>query len=242
MIISCCICCDTLLPDNVLSHLKCGHIFHENCLTEWMKRSKTCPQCRKKTVKPTRVFPNFNTTCMNELTGQLIQSEKERHRSQLAEKEVDIAFMEATIKVSTDKNAKVTNDLRNEILILEERIKDLLFEISAVKLTEREHLEKLDQCKLELKNAQIDLNGRIKLIECFERVNTQLQVRQNEIEVENNRLREQVRTVLLSASPAIKRKVAMDEFLNQHQKSQKIVIELEDDDDASDDDCVIVAN
>lgn len=242
MIISCCICCDILLPDNVLLHLRCGHIFHENCLTEWMKRSKTCPQCRKKTFKPTRVYPNFTTTCMDELTGQLIQSEKDRYRLKLAAKEVDIAFMEAQMKVSTDNNTKVIHDLRSEIIIFEERIKDMLFEISAAKLMERENVDKLEQCRLELKNAQIDLNGRIKLIECFERVNSQLQARQNEIEVENNRLKEQVRTLLLSATTAIKRKVAMDEFINQHQASKKIVIDLELDDDASDDDCVIVAN
>lgn len=243
MIISCCICCDIFLPDNVLLHLKCGHIFHENCLTEWMKRSKTCPQCRKKTLKPTRVYPNFTTTCMDELSGQLLQNEKDQYRKNLAAKEVDIAFMEATMKVTTSNHTRETTNLRSEIIILEERVKDLLCEMSAAKLQVKENVEKLDQCKLELRNAQIDLNGHRKLIECFERVNSQLQVRQNEIEVENNRLREQVSTLLLSASKATKRKVAFDEFMSHHKKPKKIVIDLEDDDNASDDDdCIIVVN
>lgn len=217
-------------------------MFHENCLTMWMKRSKTCPQCRKKTFRPTRIYPNFTSSCIDEVTGQILQTEREQFQLKLAAKEADIALMEATMKLTTDNNNKVTNDLRNEIIILEERIKDLLFEMSAAKLTEKEHTDKLEQCKLELRNAQIDLNGRIKLIECFERVNSQLQVRQNEIELENNRLREQVRRLMLSASAAIKRKVAMDEFRNQNQNSKKIVIDLDDDDNASDDDCVIVVN
>lgn len=243
MIISCCICCDILLPDSVLLHLKCGHLFHEKCLLEWMKRSKTCPQCRKKTFKPSRVYPNFTTTSLDDVTEQLLESEKERFRTNLAAKEVDIALMEATMKVANESHTKETHNLRNQIIIFEERIKDLLNEMSVSKLAERETMEKLDQCRLELRNAQIDLNGRMKLIECFERVNAQLQARQNEIEVENNRLREQNRTLLLSASKAMKRRVAMDEFINQHQKTKKIVIDLEDDDgNASDDDCIIVVD
>lgn len=233
------------MPDSALLHLKCGHIFHENCLKEWMKRSKTCPQCRKKTFKPTRVYPNFTTSCMDEVTGQLLQSEKdekERYRLQLAAKEADNSLMEATVKVLTDSHTRETNNLRNEILILEERIKDLQFEMSAFKLMEIDLTGKLDECRTELKNAYIDKSGRAKMIECFERVNSQLQERQNEIEVENNRLREQIRMLMLSASAATKRKVAMDEFVNIHQKNKKIFIDLEDDDNASDDDCVIVVN
>ncbi|KAG4071009.1 hypothetical protein HA402_001446 [Bradysia odoriphaga] len=246
MIISCCICCEFLLPENVLLHLKCGHIFHENCLAEWMKRSKTCPQCRKKTCRPTRIYPNFTNATLDELKDQLVDVEKEQLETTLAAKEVDIVLLNATLKLATEDHNRETLSLRNQIIIFEERIKDLLFEMSAAKLAEKEHLDKLDQCRLELRNAQIDLNGRMKLIECFERVNAQLQTRQTEIEVENNRLREQVRTLLSSASSAMKRKVAMDEFMNQHQNKKKIVIDLDDDDNdnnaSDDDDCVIVVN
>lgn len=224
-------------------HLKCGHIFHENCLTEWIKRSKTCPQCRKKTCRPTRIYPNFTNAGLDEVKEQLIDMEKERLEISLAGKEMDIALLNTRLKLTTDDHNRETQSLRNQIIIFEERIKDLLFEMSAAKLAEKQHQDKLDQCRLELRNAQIDLNGRMKLIECFERVNAQLQTRQTEIEVENNRLREQVRTLLTSASSAMKRKVAMDEFMNQHQTSKKIVIDLDDDNNASDDDdCVIVVN
>ena len=24
---------------------KCGHLFHKNCLTEWLKRKSNCPVC-----------------------------------------------------------------------------------------------------------------------------------------------------------------------------------------------------
>lgn len=244
MIISCCICCEFLLPDNDLVHLKCGHIFHENCLAEWMKRSKTCPQCRKKTVRPTKIFPNFTNATMDEVKEQLLDVEKDRLEASLAAKEMDIVMLTTTLKLTTDDHNREMLSLRNQIIIFEERIKDLLFEMSTAKLAEKEHMDKLDSCRFELRNAQIDLNGRMKLIECFERVNAQLQSRQSEVEVENNRLREQVRTLLASATTAMKRKVAMDEFVNQHQNTKKIVIDLDDDDNnaSDDDDCVIVVD
>jgi hypothetical protein len=29
------------------SQLKCGHIYHKECINEWFKKKKTCPNCRK---------------------------------------------------------------------------------------------------------------------------------------------------------------------------------------------------
>ena len=38
-----CTICFGLNPD---TFLLCGHCFHDECITEWLKRSKTCPYCR----------------------------------------------------------------------------------------------------------------------------------------------------------------------------------------------------
>ncbi|XP_016967671.1 uncharacterized protein LOC108036191 [Drosophila biarmipes] len=32
--------------DRICSINTCGHVFHQNCLRRWLKRSTTCPQCR----------------------------------------------------------------------------------------------------------------------------------------------------------------------------------------------------
>lgn len=242
LVISCSICCDPILPDNVVLHLKCGHIFHEDCLMEWLKRSKTCPECRTKTKKPTRVFPNFTTTSPDDPTSQLIliqcgaelvnNSEFNFNQlsQQLAQKEAELR---KSVTFLTETKSKVINDLRNEIIILEERISDLLFEKSIAKLTEKENIVMLDKCKLELKYTQLDLKRRNELIECFERVNSDLQIKLNELEIQNKHLTEQVRIIQLSASSThLKRKWNMDELTSQN---KKIIFDLDDDDD-----CVIV--
>ena len=41
-------CCTICIeePDEC-SQLKCGHIFHTECINEWFKNHKSCPNCRK---------------------------------------------------------------------------------------------------------------------------------------------------------------------------------------------------
>lgn len=43
-----CSICLTVFDKNELhvSTTLCSHIFHENCLNEWLKNHKTCPNCR----------------------------------------------------------------------------------------------------------------------------------------------------------------------------------------------------
>lgn len=45
----CPICYDEIRNKNKISQLKCGHIFHQECISEWTKQSKdgnNCPVCR----------------------------------------------------------------------------------------------------------------------------------------------------------------------------------------------------
>jgi hypothetical protein len=44
------------IQDKTLSHLDCGHLYHANCIKEWISRSKdTCPFCRKEIETITHV-------------------------------------------------------------------------------------------------------------------------------------------------------------------------------------------
>ena len=59
---SCPICLDNISINSVsVNHknkcvLGCGHKFHCDCITEWMKNSNTCPMCREKiTIKESEV-------------------------------------------------------------------------------------------------------------------------------------------------------------------------------------------
>lgn len=244
MMISCSICYDVVLPTSVLSHLNCGHIFHENCLNEWKKHSKTCPQCRKKTFKSTKIYPNFTTAGLDEQTNKLLQNEKdenERYRLHLATKDVDIDFMKATKEVVTKNHTEETNELRNEISILQKREVDLVIVKNVAESMVMASSEKLDQCMEKLSNEKNEQNWVEEMIEYYEEANTQVQIRRNELEEENGRLRKQVRMLLLASAntPTIKRKVAINGHMSQQQKSKEIVIDL---DKESDDDCVVVTN
>ncbi|XP_039249643.2 uncharacterized protein LOC120327250 [Styela clava] len=42
----CPICCDPL-KDGKVSTLECQHKFHHDCINKWMKKQRTCPNCRK---------------------------------------------------------------------------------------------------------------------------------------------------------------------------------------------------
>ncbi|CAH2095070.1 unnamed protein product [Euphydryas editha] len=67
MNILCTICSDLLNQAENIYATKCGHIFHFNCLSQWISRSKTCPQCRNKVTDRSmfRVYP----TISNEIPG-----------------------------------------------------------------------------------------------------------------------------------------------------------------------------
>lgn len=45
-IVSICTICRENLGEEDLIKTKCSHTFHRNCLISWLKRNKTCPQCR----------------------------------------------------------------------------------------------------------------------------------------------------------------------------------------------------
>ena len=43
---NCCVCLEDQLVGTTAIKLPCGHIYHPNCLREWLEKSCTCPVCR----------------------------------------------------------------------------------------------------------------------------------------------------------------------------------------------------
>ena len=43
----CPICIESFKENDELYQLKCGHIFHTECITEWININNICPTCRK---------------------------------------------------------------------------------------------------------------------------------------------------------------------------------------------------
>jgi hypothetical protein len=46
--IDCSICITEFIPDDDTVKLKCNHLFHQKCITEWCKYKQDCPICREK--------------------------------------------------------------------------------------------------------------------------------------------------------------------------------------------------
>ena len=45
----CSICLDDYSdPEIKLNRLPCNHVFHKDCIQEWLKDNDTCPECRMK--------------------------------------------------------------------------------------------------------------------------------------------------------------------------------------------------
>lgn len=42
----CCICLDQIPLGGMVSRLPCGHIFHRECITDWLQKNNTCCICR----------------------------------------------------------------------------------------------------------------------------------------------------------------------------------------------------
>jgi len=42
----CSICLEKFLEEDNITYLPCLHLFHENCIFEWLKRKKDCPVCK----------------------------------------------------------------------------------------------------------------------------------------------------------------------------------------------------
>eukprot|EP00756_Hemistasia_phaeocysticola_P023050 Hpha_TRINITY_DN15868_c2_g8::TRINITY_DN15868_c2_g8_i1::g.192126::m.192126 len=43
---TCCVCQDDLEPRRLAKRMPCEHLFHDQCLGEWLEKSNTCPLCR----------------------------------------------------------------------------------------------------------------------------------------------------------------------------------------------------
>lgn len=43
---SCCVCMGNLEEGEEVRTLPCGHVFHRNCIDQWLKKSSLCPMCR----------------------------------------------------------------------------------------------------------------------------------------------------------------------------------------------------
>lgn len=42
----CCICIERFVKDQTLVELPCKHLFHDQCIKDWLEHHHICPMCR----------------------------------------------------------------------------------------------------------------------------------------------------------------------------------------------------
>lgn len=147
--ISCSICYDCISSESILLHLDCGHIYHDNCLLEWMKTSKTCPDCRKRITKmPSRVWPNFDVNEEEETVQlsnniEVLENKNKKLEEQLTQLRMNQhEIITAELAKKTYEVMKVTSTMKS----LEQLYVDSKIKIEELTKINDEGTERLNLC------------------------------------------------------------------------------------------------
>uniref|UniRef100_A0A6A7G6R0 E3 ubiquitin-protein ligase TRAIP-like n=1 Tax=Hirondellea gigas TaxID=1518452 RepID=A0A6A7G6R0_9CRUS len=112
MRVECVICGDTFMPGIEISATPCGHVFHTSCVSQWFKRSKTCPQCRfSGRQKLTRLYFDESITETEQEDPDVLKSHLDSAKFQIKLKEQELY----NIKEDFQKMKKVNEGLRDEV-------------------------------------------------------------------------------------------------------------------------------
>ena len=169
MNIVCIICSDLLVPSDDVFYTPCGHIFHFVCLTQWLERSKSCPQCREKATshKIHRIYFNFsnNDTIKEDTCSLQDKIDKLNFQVLLAEKDVKHYSQKCE---TLDKQ---TAELRKEVYKVESELNKKNNIIYAFK----EQIKYLKEQNLETETMKQEIEQLRKKIENYKNIQTLLE-------------------------------------------------------------------
>jgi hypothetical protein len=63
--VRCAICLDRLAQGDVVGDIPCEHVFHKDCLKDWLKKKNRCPLCQRDEV----ATPNFQSMPLDDRAG-----------------------------------------------------------------------------------------------------------------------------------------------------------------------------
>ncbi|XP_076243156.1 TRAF interacting protein no poles [Calliopsis andreniformis] len=176
MNVVCVICSDLLIPSDDVFHTPCGHIFHFVCLSQWLERSKSCPQCREKTTahKIHRIYFNFsnNDTIIEDATS--LQDKLDKLNFQLLVKEKDIKHY--TQKCETLE--KQNGELRKEVYKVESELNKKNSTIYAFK----EQIKYFKEQNLEVESIKKEVEQLKKKNENYKNIQTLLEASTEDID------------------------------------------------------------
>lgn len=135
MNIVCVICREYFIPSDDISFTRCGHVFHSNCLSQWLTRSSSCPQCRE-TTRQDKVRKLYITFSSNETDSDNlpVQDRIENLNFKNLLNEKHIKYYISKNEILEKQNA----GLRQEVLKVESEINQKNSTIYALKEQMRE--------------------------------------------------------------------------------------------------------
>ncbi|KOX67348.1 TRAF-interacting protein [Melipona quadrifasciata] len=164
MNIVCVICRDLLTPADDIFHAPCGHIFHLHCVTQWLERSKTCPQCREKTTlsKIHRLYFNFANNDSIVEDKCLLQDKIDKLSLQLVLKEKDVKYYMEKNEILEKQN----KELKKEVRKAESAVNEKTGAIYALK----EQIKFFKEQNLEADSRKKEIEGLHKRIEGYKNI------------------------------------------------------------------------
>ncbi|KAL7737272.1 hypothetical protein ACLKA6_012896 [Drosophila palustris] len=98
--LNCVICAELFTQSDEVYVTSCGHMFHHNCLMQWLERSKTCPQCRNKctTRNIIRVYFNLANLDVSRIDVGSLQEQLDNANLAMKMKEQECHKVEAQMK------------------------------------------------------------------------------------------------------------------------------------------------
>ncbi|XP_046995313.1 E3 ubiquitin-protein ligase TRAIP [Schistocerca americana] len=131
MHVSCVICSDLFVAADDTFCTQCGHLFHYQCLIQWIERSKSCPQCRTKTTEKNihRIYFNIPNVDEKYEDPSVLHNKIDGLHFQLRLRDTDL-------KNSEEKNVKLVNQnviLKEELLQAQQKCKNLERDILTLK-------------------------------------------------------------------------------------------------------------
>ncbi|XP_018329195.1 E3 ubiquitin-protein ligase TRAIP isoform X2 [Agrilus planipennis] len=113
MDILCSICNDSLDTVTETHSTPCGHIFHYVCLIQWIRQSRTCPQCRHKATEKTIHRVYFNKANVSDVQDDIsLQSKYDNLNFQLKLKEMDLKSLKEKYTKIESQNMGLKNEVK----------------------------------------------------------------------------------------------------------------------------------
>ncbi|KAM7343133.1 TRAF interacting protein no poles [Cochliomyia hominivorax] len=106
--LNCVICAELFAASDDVHVTSCGHMFHIACLSQWLQRSKTCPQCRNKCTDRNiiRVYFNLANLDVSRIDVGSLQEQLDNVQLQLKVKEKELQKASEQIKSSKETQKK----------------------------------------------------------------------------------------------------------------------------------------